>query len=77
MTIIIPKTELKEEFQSPIKMSCVSDLCIDYATNSIHGWFEGKECIVFEFKKYGFINDNRCNTYEISSGSAGIYINII
>jgi len=50
---------------------------LDYATNAIHGWFENEDCIIFRFKDYGFINDNRHNSYNISSGAAGGTIQII
>ena len=45
--------------------------------NAIHGWFENEDCIIFKFKDYGFIHDNRGNSYNISSGAAGITIQII
>lgn len=77
MTIIIPISELEEKFQLPVRTSYVKGLSIDYATNSIHGWFENEEHIIFKFRDYGMINDNRYNSYSISSGEAGILINII
>ena len=49
---------------------------IDYADNAIWAVFEGKLVIIFRFKDYGWINDNRRNTYEISAGMAGITISI-
>ena len=49
---------------------------IDYYTNSIHGIFENKEVILYNFNKCGWINDNRQNSYEISCGLAGIFIQI-
>jgi hypothetical protein len=39
-------------------------------------WFENKDVIIFRFKDYGFIHDNRFNTYDISSGRAGVTIRI-
>lgn len=77
MTIIIPPTELEEEFSSLWKLNYIKSLSIDFATNSINGWFENKEVILFNFKNYGFITDNRNSTYELSSGPAGILIQII
>ena len=34
--------------------------------------FEDKDVIIFRFKDYGFINDNRFSTRELSIGAAGI-----
>lgn len=71
---------LPEEFEEGMdvlwKAEQIKSPAIDYATNCVHGWFEGKDVIVFRFKPYGFINDNRFNTYDISYGRAGITINI-
>ena len=50
---------------------------IDYATNAIHAWYNDKEYIIFRFKDYGFIQDNRRNNYFLSIGSAGILIKIV
>jgi hypothetical protein len=49
---------------------------IDYADNAIWAIFEGRQVTIFRFKDYGFINDNRRNSYSISAGSAGITIKI-
>lgn len=76
MLIHIGIEEIVEEFRIPWKLDLIRSISIDYATNSIHGWFENKDVIIFRFKNYGFINDNRSNTYNISSGSAGITIKI-
>lgn len=76
MLIYIGIEEIVEEFRIPWKLDLIRSISIDYATNSIHGWFENKDVIIFRFKNYGFINDNRSNTYNISSGSAGITIKI-
>jgi hypothetical protein len=57
-------------------MGFMSHPHIDYATNAIHAVFEGKDVIIFKFHKYGWISDNRQNTYSISAGSAGILIKI-
>lgn len=76
MLIHIPIDELEERFREPWKVGLIKHPSIDYATNAIHGWFEGKDEIIFKFKGYGFINDNRSNTYSLSCGGAGITITI-
>ena len=76
MLLIISPEELVEEFRAAHKMQYVTSLHIDYATNAIHGWYENQDVIVFKFRDLGWINDNRYNTYEISSGPAGIIIRI-
>tara|TARA_R110000751_G_scaffold65584_1_gene134208 strand:- start:142 stop:384 length:243 start_codon:yes stop_codon:yes gene_type:complete len=77
MLLHIDIDEILEEFREPWKLELIKSVSIDYATNSIHGWFENKDIVLFKFKDYGFINDNINNTYYISSGSAGITINIV
>jgi hypothetical protein len=77
MIIIIGIDELEKEYQQAWRMKWIKHPCIDYATNSIHAWFEKKEVIIFKFKDYGFINDNRTNTYNMSVGEAGIMIQIV
>ena len=74
MLVNISIFELEERFRKPWMIGLIKDRSIDYATNAIHGWFEGKDEILFKFKDYGFINDNRSNTYSISCGEAGITI---
>ena len=76
MILFIAIEELESEFQNPLKMGYITSPHIDYATNAIHAWFEDKEVIIFKFKDYGWINDNRFNIYNISAGSAGIIIQI-
>lgn len=76
MTIIIPIEKLSEETRPYFKFGSVSGLCIDYATNAIHGYVGGVEHVVFRFKEYGVYLDNRHNSYEITGGSAGILIKI-
>lgn len=76
MLIHINPDELEEEFRNSWKMGFISHLSIDYADNAIHAVFEGKMIIIFRFKDYGFITDNRYNSYEISAGKAGITIQI-
>jgi hypothetical protein len=77
MILFIAIEELEPEFQNPLKMGYIKSPHIDYATNAIHAWFEDKEVIIFRFKNYGWINNNRFNIYNISAGSAGIVIQII
>jgi hypothetical protein len=55
----------------------IKSIHIDYATNALHGFLDsGEEVIIFKFKDYGFIHDNKFNKYSISSGPAGITIKI-
>jgi hypothetical protein len=77
MFIHITPDELEEEFRESWKLGFITQPSIDYADNAIYAVFENKQVIIFRFKKYGWINDNRFNTYKISAGSAGITINII
>ncbi len=76
MIINILPEELESEFVDSWKMGFITHPSIDYATNAIHANFEGKDVIIFRFDKYGWINDNRFNTYLISAGTAGITIKI-
>lgn len=76
MLIHITPNELEEEFRNSWRMGFISHPSIDYADNAIHAVFEGKMVIIFRFKDYGFITDNRYNSYEISAGKAGITIEI-
>lgn len=76
MVILISPEELEPEFQSQWKLGYIRHLVIDYADNAIYGTFEGKEVIIFRFKNYGFINDNRSNTYTVTAGAAGIMLHI-
>lgn len=74
MLIHISINELEERFKKPWKLGLIKEPSIDYATNAIHGWFEDKDEVIFKFKDYGFINDNKSNTYSISCGQTGITI---
>lgn len=74
MLVHISIFELEERFKEPWKLGMIKEPSIDYATNAIHGWFEGRDEIIFKFKDYGFINDNKSNTYSMSCGEAGITI---
>ena len=76
MTIHITPEELEPEFINSWKMGWISNPSIDYADNAIYAVFEGNQVIIFRFIKYGWINDNRYNSYLISAGSAGIIISI-
>jgi len=76
MIINISPEELEPEFRESCKMGFITQPSIDYADNAIWAIFEGKQVIIFRFKKYGFINDNRYNKYYISAGNAGITIRI-
>jgi hypothetical protein len=76
MIINILPDELEPEFRESWKMGFITQPSIDYADNAIWAIFEGKQVTIFRFKEYGFINDNRRNSYCISAGSAGITIKI-
>ncbi len=76
MFIHITPDELEEEFRESWKLGFIKHPSIDYADNAIWAEFENKIVIIFKFKNYGWINDNRYNSYLISSGSAGITIQI-
>jgi hypothetical protein len=77
MFIHITPDELEDEFRESWKLGWISQPSIDYADNAIYAVFENRQVIIFRFKDYGWINDNRSNRYLISYGSAGITINII
>ena len=74
MLVHISIDELEDKFKNPWKLGLIKDPSIDYATNAIHGWFENEDVIIFKFKDYGFINDNRRNNYSLSCGQAGLTI---
>jgi hypothetical protein len=76
MFILITPDELEEEFRESWKLGWITQPSIDYADNAIYAIYEGRQVIIFYFKKYGWINDNRHNSYKISAGSAGITIMI-
>ena len=76
MIINILPDELEPEFINSWKMGMITQPSIDYADNAIWALFEGKNVIIFRFKEYGWINDNRYNKYFISTGLAGITIRI-
>lgn len=76
MLIFITPDELEEEFRNSWRMGFISQPSIDYADNAIYAVFENKQVIIFRFKKYGYVMDNRYNSYNISAGAAGITIKI-
>jgi hypothetical protein len=76
MIINILPDELEPEYVKSWKMGFITQPSIDYADNAIWANFEGRQVIIFKFKDYGFINDNRSNNYFISAGPAGITIRI-
>jgi len=77
MLIHIQTRELEEEFIRPVTNGLVTHPAIDYQTNAVHAQFEGKDVIIFNFKKYGWLNDNKFNTYNLSLGPSGITIEIL
>jgi len=76
MIINILPDELEPEFRESWKMGLIKFPTIDYADNAIYAIFEARQVIIFRFKEYGFIHDNRFNNYFISTGAAGITIRI-
>ena len=76
MTLFIPLEDLASGWKAPFIYEELSGFHLDYATNAIHCWFGEEEVIIFKFKDYGWINDNRFNIYNISAGSAGIIVQI-
>ena len=76
MIITILPDELEPEFRESWKMGWITQPSIDYADNAIWAIFEGEQVVIFRFKEYGFINDNRYNKYFISTGLAGITLRI-
>lgn len=78
MYIQISYSELLGEFKNcPDKVKQLYNLGLDYATNSLEGIFNQKEVCIFDFKNYGFITDNRYNSYKIFLEDDGILIHII
>jgi hypothetical protein len=76
MIINILPDELEPEFRESWKMGFITQPSIDYADNAIWAIFEDRQVTIFKFKEYGWINDNRYNSYCISAGKAGIMIRI-
>ena len=77
MLIYITPDELEEEYRNSWKLGHITQPSIDYADNAIWAIFEGKQVVIFYFKKYGYVMDNRFTTYNITAGRAGITINIL
>jgi hypothetical protein len=76
MIINILPEELEPEFRESWKMGFITQPSIDYADNAIWAIFENRQVTIFKFKEYGWINDNRYNSYCISAGKAVIMIRI-
>ena len=76
MIINILPDELEPEFINSWKMGMITQPSIDYADNAIWAIFEDRQVVIFRFKQYGFISNNRYNNYFISTGLAGITIRI-
>jgi hypothetical protein len=75
MKIIINKEELKE-FKTIFEEGKLIGLHLDYATNAIHCWRGQEELIIFRFKNFGWIHDNRSNTYDLTYNTEEITIEI-
>ena len=69
MIINVLPDELESEFIESWKMGFITQPSIDYADNAIYAIFEGRQVIIFRFKDYGFINDNRRNCLLYTSPS--------
>ena len=76
MILFISPEELVEEYRNSWKLGWIKHPSIDYYTNAIHAIFEGEDVIIFRFNDFGYVTDNRYNTYDITAGPAGITINI-
>ena len=76
MILYISPEELVEEYRNSWKLGWIKNPSIDYYTNAIHAIFEGEDVIIFRFNDFGYVTDNRYNTYDITAGPAGITINI-
>jgi hypothetical protein len=77
MLIYIRPDELESEFINSWKLGHITQPSIDYADNAIYALYENKQVIIFYFKKYGYVMDNRFTSYDITAGKVGITINII
>jgi hypothetical protein len=76
MTIIVSTEEFEEGMKELYDNGLLRNFSIDYATNAIHGWNNNQDCIVFKFKGYGFINDNRYNKYDLTNNEKGFILEI-
>ena len=78
MKIIIQPEELLPEFVDDWKAGLIWNPTIDYADNAIYAVHEKtrQQIIIFYFKQYGWMNDNRYNTYDVSVEDGNIVIDI-
>jgi len=76
MIMVIPVEEIDEKYRAHFKFGSIRNLSIDYATNSIHGYLEGEEVIIFNFSKFGIWLDNRRNLHLVSGGEPGILLQL-
>lgn len=75
MIIIIPIDEFDETVKKAFNSKHIKNVSIDYATNALHASFPGHDdVIIFKFTDYGFINQNKYNTYSLSYGETGVTI---
>lgn len=76
MVLMIP---IEESNISPTwRISNLRSLCIDYADSTLRGFFanNNEEFVICSLKDYGMTLSNIRNGYELSWGSAGIYVKI-
>jgi hypothetical protein len=78
MTITIHAEELLPEFIEDFKAGFIWHPTIDYADNAIYAVDSRKkmQVIIFYFKKFGWLNENRWNSYLVSATSDNITIEI-
>jgi hypothetical protein len=76
MIIIVSTEEFEEGMKELFDNGQLKHFSIDYATNAIHGWDNNQDRIVFKFKGYGFINDNRYNKYDLINDEKGFILEI-
>jgi hypothetical protein len=75
MIILIPLDEFEDKFRRALKSNIMRNVSIDYATNALHGTFPDHDDVeIFKFDNYGFINQNKYNTYSLSYGEGGVTI---
>jgi hypothetical protein len=76
MKIKIKKTELNPLFLKDYTLQDINNCSIDYAENTLYACIASNEIPIFNFNKYGFLNDNRFNDYKINIKKHKITINI-
>lgn len=78
MKITIHAEELLPEFIADWKAGLLWHPTIDYADNAIYAVSKqtNSQVIVFYFKEYGWLNENRWNSYNISATNLEITIEI-